>query len=354
MNILYDFRRQCSVLAIKRSISLFSWRRDVSLTLISFMSQSDIRGSQPGPGTLIFQIFMKVGSWGTFRLWRRPLQFRAPQSKTFLVIVKNICCHRPLLCGGGWVAGRTTWRPGRPARPRGAWGEVWPGSGRRSPPCDWPLVSLAAGHRRGDLGTAHRASGSLVVCLVRCGGSLWSVEKENNIFRKEVKWCEVRWRKWREVEWKTRKWRGDWAIEALPARAGDTNPSQHPDRNNSQPHLDVWGRRLRYLAIELSGLNSSPASRYRVVGVEAYLKQGTTSRLRLPSPSKHRSIGRSVGYWQPRHRGADIRQRLSSSSPSLLSPHILLLPFLSGNTTQECRWRVNQRTTRRQHSLDFM
>ena len=72
-----------------------------------------------------------------------------------------------------------------------------------------------------------------------------------------------------------------------------------------------------------------------------------TTLLQLPSPSRHRSIGRSVGYWQPRHRGADIRQRLSSSSPSLLSPHILLLPFLSSNTTQECRWRVNQRTTQR-------
>ena len=55
------------------------------------------------------------------------------------------CCHRPLLCGGGWLTGRATWRPGRPARPRGAWGEVWPGSGRRSPPCDWPLESRAAG-----------------------------------------------------------------------------------------------------------------------------------------------------------------------------------------------------------------
>ena len=55
------------------------------------------------------------------------------------------CCHRPLLCGGGWVTGRATWRPGRPVRPRGAWGEVWPGSGRRSPPCDWSLESRAAG-----------------------------------------------------------------------------------------------------------------------------------------------------------------------------------------------------------------
>ena len=40
--------------------------------------------------TLISQNCMKIGPWGTFRLWRRLLQFQDPQSKTFWVIVKNI------------------------------------------------------------------------------------------------------------------------------------------------------------------------------------------------------------------------------------------------------------------------
>ena len=39
--------------------------------------------------------------------------------------------------------------------------------------------------------------------------------------------------------------------------------------------------------------------------------------------------------------------------PSLLSPHIFLLSFWSINTTQGCRWRVNQSTMQRQYSIDI-
>ena len=127
---------------------------------------------------------------------------RDKDSAEALIRVMDDCCHRPLLCGGGWVTGRATWRPGRPTRPRGAWGEVWPGFGRLCQPCDWPLVSRASGHRRGDLGTARHASWSvwvsLVVCLVRCGGSLCSVWRRAQYI---PGWSQVVWGEVTEVTW---------------------------------------------------------------------------------------------------------------------------------------------------------
>ena len=173
--------------------------------------------------------------------------------------------------------------PGRAGAPRpviGRWCPAprglarWPGDGRGQSGSVWWCVRCGA-----------------EVHFVRCG--------EGTQYISGTKSSGVRWGDGSDVSWSERT-EGDVATERvkhLPARSGDMNPSKHPDNNNSQPHFGfVREAATVFSPSSYRSWNSSPASRWRVLGFEAYLIQGTTSRLRLPSPSRYRSIGRSVGY----------------------------------------------------------
>ena len=95
------------------------------------------------------------------------------------------------------ATGRATWRHGRPARPRGAWGEVWPDRAGALRPVigRWCPAPRAPARWPGD--GAPCAVFSLVVCLVWCGEeqyiSGWSQVVWGEVT--EVTWAEVSERK---------------------------------------------------------------------------------------------------------------------------------------------------------------